>query len=149
MLHEFDHRRVEAQVFGGTAAGDDQRVVVLGAYGGELGIEGEQVTRLFAVGLVAFEIVYGRAHLLAAGLAGTYGVHGMADHLQGLKRNHRFVVLGEVTGEHENHLCCHLDLLGVWVARATRAPRAGEEEHCARRNFLRPVADAAWGLQCP
>jgi hypothetical protein len=122
-----EHRRVQAQVLRRTTAGNDERVVVLGLHGVEIGIQGEVVARLLAVGLVAFEIVHGGAHLFAGLLAGTHGVHRMADHQQGLERHHGFVVLGKVTGEHQDLLGCHEGLLGLSVAsaRARHVARSG------------------------
>ncbi len=105
------HLGIEAQVFRGAAAGDDQGVVVGRLDVGEGGVEGEVVARLFAVGLVALEVVHGGLDLLAGLLAGADRVHGMADHEQGLERHHGFVVFGEITGNHQDFLGSHHGLL--------------------------------------
>jgi hypothetical protein len=70
VLNHRDHRRVQAQVFGRAATGDDQRVVVLGRTAAKVGIQREVVAGLLAVGLVAFEVVHGGAHLSPAFLPG-------------------------------------------------------------------------------
>ena len=56
------------------------------------------MTTLFRIGLVAFEVVDRRAHLFALLPARTNRIYLVPYHLQGLKRNHDFVVLDEVAG---------------------------------------------------
>src|SRR5579863_5055325 len=92
MADEFEDFGIEAQIFGGAATGDYQRVVGFGMDFGEGGVEREIVAALFGVGLIAFEIVNGGADVLAGFFVGADGVDGVAKHLQRLKRNHHFVV---------------------------------------------------------
>ncbi|SOZ60216.1 conserved hypothetical protein [Cupriavidus taiwanensis] len=110
MPHDLKHARVQAQVFGGAAAGDDQRVVAGRVDLGKGGIEGEVVAALLAVGLVALEIVDRGGARVARPLVGTHGIDGVADHLQRLERHHGFVVFGVVAHQHQN-LFCHRGLL--------------------------------------
>ena len=62
---------------------------------------------LFGVGLVALEVVDGRLDRVAGRLAGADGVDGVADHLQGLERDHDLVILDEVAGEQQDALGGH------------------------------------------
>src|SRR6267143_6538216 len=61
VANDFDDSRVEANVFGSAATGEDEGVVVFGVDLVERGVESEIVAALFGVGLVALEIVDGRA----------------------------------------------------------------------------------------
>src|SRR3954447_18396576 len=65
------------------------------------------MSSLFAVGLLAFEVVNSRGDGVARFLAGANGVNIMADHQQHLKRHHHFVVFHVVADEHQNLLFCH------------------------------------------
>ncbi|MPM79682.1 hypothetical protein SDC9_126721 [bioreactor metagenome] len=85
------------------------------------------MTGLFAVGLVAFEIVHRRADLIAGLLAGTGGVHGVPQHQQGLEGHHGFVIFGVVTGQHQNFLGSHVCLHFGYRRRQNRWRRA---THC-------------------
>ncbi len=76
-------------------------LVVLRLDVGEGGVEDEVVAALFGVGLVAFEVVDGGADVLAGLLVGADGVDDVADHLEGLKGDHDFVVFDVVADEHE------------------------------------------------
>ena len=75
---------------------------------------------LFAVGLIALKIVDGGAHLFALFLARAHSIHCMAHHLQGLERNHDFVVLNKIAGE-QQQLCrfhrIHLQWKRFWHVR--------------------------------
>ena len=107
VTHQSQHLLVQAQVFGGAAAGDQEGIVILGAGLGKVGIEGEVVARLLTVGLVAFEIVDGGAHALPGPLVRTHRMHLVAHHLQGLERDHGFVVFGIVADQHQDLLRSH------------------------------------------
>ena len=72
--------RVETQIFGRPAAGNDQGVVARWVDVGEAGVEREIVAAFFGIGLVAFKIVDGGADGFAGFLAGTNGVDHMANH---------------------------------------------------------------------
>ena len=111
MAHGGDDFLVQAQVFGRAAAGDHHRVIVGRIDLVEAGVQGEQMARLFRVGLVALEIVDGRLDRLAAFLAGTNGMHGMTEHQQGLEWHHRFIIFCKIAGQKQNFLRCHLVLL--------------------------------------
>src|SRR5260370_21857398 len=72
VVDNLNNAQIEAKVFGSATAGDDQCIVVLGLDLVEGGIEGEIVAALFGVGLIALEIVDGRADILSRFFAGTY-----------------------------------------------------------------------------
>ena len=87
------------------------------------------MARLFAVGLVAFEIVNGRGDELARLLAGTNGVDLVPDGEQRLKRHHDFVVFDEVAGDEENLLGCHVLLESkVGLTRTKRCSSYGSDD---------------------
>ncbi|MNT26145.1 hypothetical protein D3C72_1617000 [compost metagenome] len=111
MAHGSDDFLVQAQVFRCTAAGDHHGVIVGRVDLVEAGVQGEQMARLFRVGLVALEIVDGRLDRLAAFLAGADGMHGMTEHQQGLERHHRFIIFCKIAGQKQNFFRCHLVLL--------------------------------------
>ena len=113
VAHDPQHPRIEPQILRRPAARDDQRVVALGPHVVESGVEREVVARLFAVGLVALEVVDGGANLLAGLLVGADRVHAMADHQQRLERHHRLVVLDEIADEHQDFLRGHV-CTGGW-----------------------------------
>src|SRR5690606_6593729 len=64
--HQRQYLLVQSQILGRTAAGNHQRVVILGAYRGKIEIQRKVVPRLLAVGLVAFEIVNCGTHGVAS-----------------------------------------------------------------------------------
>ena len=78
VLYRSDDFGVETQVFRRAAAGNDQRVVARRIDFVETGVQGEIVTRLFGVGLVALEIMDRRAYLFAGFLAGAGGMDRVA-----------------------------------------------------------------------
>ncbi|SCU77220.1 conserved hypothetical protein [Cupriavidus necator] len=110
VAHDLQHARVQAQVFRGAAAGDDQCVVTGGGDLGKGRVEGEVVAALFGVGLVALEVMDGGGAGVARLLVRAGRMHGVADHLQCLERHHGFVVFGVVAHQHQN-LLCHRGLL--------------------------------------
>ena len=61
----------------------------------------------FCKGLIALEIVNRGADELASLFVWTDGVDGVADHLQGLKGDHDFIVLDVVANDHEQLRVCH------------------------------------------
>ena len=65
-----EHFGVEAEVFGGASAGDDECVVVRGVDVGEGGVEGEVVAGFLGVSLVALEVVNRGTDELAGLLSG-------------------------------------------------------------------------------
>ena len=65
-----DHIRVQPDVLRRSAAGNDQRVVILGLDVGKGGVEREVVARFLAVGLIPLEIVNRRADFLSRLLSG-------------------------------------------------------------------------------
>ena len=107
VVDDFDHAWDEADVFGGTTAGENQGVVVFGPDLVERAIESEIVAALFGVGLVAFEIVDRGADGFAGFFSGAHRMDGMADHQKRLKRNHNFVVFDIIADEHENRFFRH------------------------------------------
>ena len=88
-------------MYSGASAGDYERVVVLGADVVESGIQGEVVAPLFAVGLVALEIVYGGADGIASLFVGADPMDDMPDHQKRLEGDHRFVVFNVIADQHE------------------------------------------------
>ena len=66
---DLEHPFVQAKVFGGPPAGDDQGIVLGRVHGLEVGVESEVVPALLAVGLVALEVVDRRPHRVARLLA--------------------------------------------------------------------------------
>src|SRR6267378_8611096 len=119
VANDFDDARVEANVFGSAAAGEDEGVVVFGRDVIERGVESEIVAALFGVGLVALEIVDGGAHMVAGFFAGTDGV---ADHLKRLERDHDFVVFDVIAEQHENGFLGHESLRKTKMISETRMP---------------------------
>ena len=105
--HEREHALVELQVLRRPPAGDDQRVVGGGLDGVPVERDGKVVAALLAVGLLALEVVNRRGDEVALLLVGTDDVDLVADHLQNLQRDHRFVVFDEVADEHEDSLDAH------------------------------------------
>ncbi|MNG07587.1 hypothetical protein D3C84_908960 [compost metagenome] len=106
-LHQGQHLGIQAQVFRGAAAGNQQGVVSVGPDLAEVEVQGEVVPWLLTVGLVAFEIVDGGAHRLAGALARADRMHAVAHHLQGLERHHHFVVFDVVADQHQNLFRSH------------------------------------------
>jgi len=98
---------IETQVLRSATAGDDKAIVLRRIEVVEGGVEREVVASFFGVGLVAFEVVDRAADLIAFFLAGADGVHGVANHLQGLERHHDLVVLDEIAGEQEKFCGFH------------------------------------------
>jgi predicted RNA-binding Zn-ribbon protein involved in translation (DUF1610 family) len=74
-------------------------------------IQGEVVAPLFAVGLVALEIVDGGAHGIASLFVGTDRMDDVPDHEERLKGNHHFVVFHVIADQHEQFLGSHNKLL--------------------------------------
>ena len=83
------------------AAGNDQPIVVPRLNVGEGGIQGEAMTRLLRIGLIAFKIVDRSPDKLACFFVRTDGMHGVAHHLQCLEGNHRFIVFDIVADDHK------------------------------------------------
>ena len=106
-LHQLQDLLVQAQVFRGTATGHQQRVVIRRIDLGEVKVQRKQMPRLFAVGLIAFEIVDCRTYGLPGGFIRTHRMHGVADHQQRLKRHHHFVVFDVVADQHQNFFSGH------------------------------------------
>ena len=119
---DFDDARVEANVFGSAATGEDEGVVVFGVDLIERGVESEIVAALFGVGLVALEIVDGGADVVAGFFAGTDSVDGVADHLKRLERDHDFVVFDVIADQHENRFLGHESLRKTKMISETRMP---------------------------
>ena len=107
MVDDFDDSGVEAKVFGRSASGDHEGVVVFRFDVIEGGVESEIVAALLGVGLIALEIVDARGNELAGFLAGTNGVDGVANHLKRFKGDHHFVVFDVIADEHENGFLGH------------------------------------------
>ena len=57
------------------------------------------------VGLVALEIVDGRAHELSGLLVRAHGVHRVAEHGQGLKGDHHLIVFHIIANQHQYFFC--------------------------------------------
>ncbi len=106
-LHQLQHLVVQAQVFRGTATGNQQPVIVGGIDLGEIEIQREQMTGLLAVGLVPLEIMDRSAHGLSRGLARAYRMHLVTDHLQRLERHHHFVVFDVIANQHQDLFRSH------------------------------------------
>ena len=104
---DLEHPFVQAKIFRGTPTGDDEGIVLGRVHNIEIGIEGEVVPALLAVGLVALEVMDGGPHHIARLLAWAYGIDLMADHQQHLEWNHHLVVLDVIAHEHQNLLCGH------------------------------------------
>ena len=98
---DFEHSGVEAYIFGRPAARDDQRIVILRTHIVERGVQSEIVAAFLAVSLIAFEIVYRCAHLIARSLVRTDGMDDVPDHQQSLKWHHYFVVFDVIADKHE------------------------------------------------
>jgi hypothetical protein len=62
----------------------------------------KNVAGFFAVGLIALEVMYSRAHLVARAFVGTNGMNSMSNHRKRLKRHHDFVIFHEITDKHQN-----------------------------------------------
>jgi hypothetical protein len=92
---------IQPQILRRAAAGNHQGVVVRCIHLIECRVEGEVVSALLGVGLVAFKVVDGGAYLVALLLAGANRVHAVAHHLQRLKRNHDLVVFNEIAGQQQ------------------------------------------------
>src|SRR6266404_1845559 len=122
VANDFDDARVEANVFGSAAAGEDEGVVVFGRDVIERGVESEIVAALFGVGLVALEIVDGGAHMVAGFFGGTDGVDSVADHLKRLERDHDFVVFDVIAEQQENGFLGHESLRKTKMISETRMP---------------------------
>ena len=104
MAHDVEHLVIQAEILRRAAAGHHEAVVVFRADLIERGIQREIVAALFGVGLIALEVVDGGAHLFALLFPGANCVDAVADHLQGLERNHDLVVFNKIAGE-QQQLC--------------------------------------------
>lgn len=102
LLDQLQHFFVQAQVFRSTATGDQQGVVIAGLHLGKIEVQGKQMARLFAIGLVALEVVDRRTHGLPGALVGAHRMHVVTDHQQGLERHHHFVVFDVVANQHQD-----------------------------------------------
>src|SRR5258708_17657849 len=142
VMNDFDDARVEAEVFGCTAAGDDEGVIVFGLDLVKSGVESEIVAALFGVGLVALEIMDGGADVVAGFFAGAHGVDSVADHQQRLERDHHFVVFDVIADQHENGFLRHESLrktkrmpeirMPAWTgAIQERSRKRGAQRCCA------------------
>ena len=107
---DLEHARIQADVLGSTAAGDEQAGVVGDVHRVEIGGQREVVAAQLGVGLVAHEVMDGGAHHIARLLVGADRVHLVAQHGQGLERHHGLVVLGVITAQHQ-HLFSHTQFL--------------------------------------
>ncbi|MNT43763.1 hypothetical protein D3C72_1802510 [compost metagenome] len=111
-LHQLDHLRVQAQILGRSAAGDQQRVVIFFFCRGKVGIQGETVARFFTVGLRAFEIMDCRHDVITLGLVRADGIHLMTNHLQCLKGHHGFIIFSVITNQHQDLFLAHTGISG-------------------------------------
>ena len=107
VTHQLQHVLVQPQVLGRPTAWNNERMVTRCVARREIGGDGKTVPRLFAVGLVPFEIVNGCHDVITRGLVRTNRIDVMADRLKDLERNHRFVIFNEVTDEHQNSFGGH------------------------------------------
>src|SRR5882724_5064207 len=69
VVNDFDDTRIEANIFGCAATGEDESVVLFGLDLVERGVESEIVTALFGVGLIPFEIMDSGSNELTGFLA--------------------------------------------------------------------------------
>jgi hypothetical protein len=120
VTNDLKYARIEAEILGCAASGDDEAVVVLGANVIEGGVESEVVARLLGVGLVTFEVVNGRADSVAGFLVGAYCMDSVTDHLERLEGNHDLVVFNIVTDEHEELCGFHVGPLVRWLSSRWR-----------------------------
>jgi hypothetical protein len=111
MANDFEDARIQSEIFRSATAGNNESVIVSGLGALKSGVQRKIVATLFGVGLVAFEIVNGGANGFTGFLAGTDGVHVVANHKQGLERDHHFVVFNVIANEHENVFVGHESLL--------------------------------------
>ena len=115
MTHDFQHARVEAEVFRRAAARNYKAVVVFGAHLIKRRIQGEIVTPFLTVGLVALEIMDGGPHGFAGPFIRADGMDDMADHEERLKGNHHLVVFNIVANQHQKFFCSQDEfLLRLW-----------------------------------
>jgi len=76
MLNDFDDTRIEANVFRGAAAGENQRVILFRLDLIKCGVQREIVPALLRIGLIPFEIMDGRANELTGLFARANSVNG-------------------------------------------------------------------------
>src|SRR5882724_2720934 len=80
VVNDFDDTRIEANIFGCAATGEDESVVLFGLDLVERGVESEIVTALFGVGLLAFEIMDSGSNELTGFLARANSVNRVPHH---------------------------------------------------------------------
>src|ERR1039458_2153652 len=80
MAHNFQNAWIQPKVLGRAAAGNHERVVIIGLNLVEGRIQSEIVTSLLAISLVALKIVDGGPHRIAGPLIGTDGMDAVPDH---------------------------------------------------------------------
>ena len=100
--HDLQHALVEAQILGSAPAGHHQTGVVGHIDLVEVIVDSEVVAALLAVGLVALEVMDGRAHEITGLLAGADGVDFVAQHQQHLERHHHFIIFHIIAGQQQN-----------------------------------------------
>src|SRR5208282_5578104 len=89
VLHSLDYLRVHPEIFRRPASWYDKRVIRRRVDLVEGCIQGEVVTALFAVGLLALEIMDRCRNLPACLFVRTDGVNGVSNRKQGLEWEHR------------------------------------------------------------
>ena len=102
--HRAQQRLVEPEVLRRPPTSNHEGVVALGAHVGERGIDGEIMTPLLRVRLIALEVVDGGTNRLSGFLARADGVYRVSDGEQRLERDHHLVVFGEIPDEHQDLL---------------------------------------------
>src|SRR6266566_1092671 len=79
VAHRVQQRLVEPQILRRSPTGNHEGVVALGPHVGERGIDGEIMTPLLRVRLIALEVVDGRTNRLSGILARANGVYRVSD----------------------------------------------------------------------
>ena len=108
LTDDLDNARVQAQIFGRTAAGHDEPVIGGAIHSVKIGVDQEIVATFFRIGLIPLKIMYGGGDHVARLLAGADHIDIVAHHQKHLIRNHDLVILNKVTGQHQYFLFCHI-----------------------------------------
>src|ERR1039458_2571778 len=130
MAHNFQNAWIEPKVLGRAAAGNHERVVIIGLNLVEGRIQSEIVTSLLAISLVALKIVDGGPHRIAGPLIRTDGVDHMPDHEERLEGNHHFVIFNIIANQHEEFLDSHDNRSPDVIVALLPACRAFPAKHC-------------------
>src|SRR3954464_7887156 len=109
--------QVKPEVLRRASTREHQCIVVLGIRIREGGIQGEVVPRLLGIGLMALKVVDGGSDRVPDLLLRTDRVDDIAQHGEGLERDHDLIILGEVADQKE-------DLLGRYRALLSYGFRA-------------------------